>query len=76
MAKTLDQIKQQIARFKEQKPYYREILDLYALILEEQARIRPQLRSWCGPDWTKAYRCWAKRDSSSTLRRHKGSFTP
>jgi FdhE protein len=44
MAKTLDQIKQQIARFKEQKPYYREILDLYALILEEQARIRPQLK--------------------------------
>jgi FdhE protein len=44
MAKALDQIKQQIARFKEQKPYYREILDLYALMLEEQARIRPQLK--------------------------------
>ena len=44
MADTLDQIKQQIARFKKEKPYYREILDLYALILEEQARIRPQLK--------------------------------
>ncbi len=44
MADTLDQIKQQIARFKKEKPYYREILDLYALILEEQTRIRPQLK--------------------------------
>ncbi len=44
MADTLDQIKQQIARFKKEKPYYREILDLYALILEEQAKIRPQLK--------------------------------
>ena len=44
MADTLDQIKQQIARFKKERPHYREILDLYALILEEQARIRPQLK--------------------------------
>jgi FdhE protein len=44
MAKTLEQIKQQIVRFQKQKPYYREILDLYGLILEEQARIRPQLK--------------------------------
>jgi FdhE protein len=44
MADTLDQIKQQIARFKKEKPLYREILDLYALILEEQAKARPQLK--------------------------------
>ena len=44
MADTLDQIKQQIARFQREKPHYREILDLYALILEEQAKARPQLK--------------------------------
>ncbi len=44
MADMLDQIKQQIARFKQEKPYYRAILDLYALILEEQAKARPRLK--------------------------------
>jgi FdhE protein len=44
MMDALAQIKQQIARFKQEKPHYQEILNLYALILEEQARIRPQLK--------------------------------
>jgi FdhE protein len=44
MTETLDQMRKQIARFKKERPHYREILDLYALILEEQARIRPQLK--------------------------------
>jgi FdhE protein len=45
MMDALAQIKQQIARFKQEKPHYQEILNLYALILEEQARIRPQLKT-------------------------------
>jgi FdhE protein len=44
MVDELDQIKQQIGRFKKERPLYREILDLYALVLEEQERIRPQLK--------------------------------
>jgi FdhE protein len=44
MVDVLDQVKKQIAWFKQEKPHYREILDLYALILEEQRRIRPQIR--------------------------------
>jgi FdhE protein len=44
MADALDQIKKQIAGFKKEKPHYREVLDLYALVLEEQWKIRPQLR--------------------------------
>ena len=44
MANTLDQIKQQVARFKKEKSHSREILDLYTLILEEQAQIRSQLK--------------------------------
>jgi FdhE protein len=44
MTDELDQIKQRIARFKKEKPLYRDILDLYALILEGQAQIRPRLK--------------------------------
>jgi len=44
MANTLDQIKQQVSRFKKEKSHSREILDLYTLILEEQAQIRSQLK--------------------------------
>src|SRR4030067_1385624 len=44
MTVALDQIKKQIAGFKKEKPHYREVLDLYALVLEEQARMRPQLK--------------------------------
>ena len=44
MVDALDQIKQQIAWFKKEKPHYREILELYALVLEEQWKIRPQLK--------------------------------
>jgi FdhE protein len=44
MMNALAQIKQQIGRFKKEKPHYQHILNLYALILEEQARIRAQLK--------------------------------
>jgi FdhE protein len=43
MADSLDEIQKQIAWFQQEKPHYREILDLYALIVEEQWRIRPQI---------------------------------
>lgn len=44
MVESLEKIKERIARLQEERPAYREILDFYALILEEQMKIRPQLR--------------------------------
>ena len=44
MVESLDMIKERITQFQQAMPYCREILDFYALILEEQARIRPQLK--------------------------------
>ncbi len=43
MGEFLEKITKQIAWFKEERPVYREILDFYALVLEEQAKIRHQL---------------------------------
>ena len=44
MAEPLDRIRERIARFQKERPHYREILDLYALILEEQVKMLPQLQ--------------------------------
>lgn len=44
MVESLDMIKERITRFQQAMPHYREILDFYTLILEEQAKIRPQLK--------------------------------
>ncbi|MBW2038560.1 MAG: formate dehydrogenase accessory protein FdhE [Deltaproteobacteria bacterium] len=40
----MEKIKERIAWFKEERPIYREILDFYAQVLEEQGRVRPQLK--------------------------------
>jgi FdhE protein len=44
MVKSLDQIKERIAWFQKERPYYREILDLYGHIVEEQLKIFPLLK--------------------------------
>jgi len=44
MVESLGQIKERITRFQTERPHYREILDLYAQILEEHWKIRPQLK--------------------------------
>lgn len=44
MAESLDQIKERIEWFRKERPHYRDILDLYAQIIVEQAKIRPQLK--------------------------------
>ena len=41
---SLDQIKGRIARFQKEKPHYRDILDLYAQILEEQTKAQARLK--------------------------------
>jgi FdhE protein len=44
MVQSLDKIKERIAWFQRERPHYREILDLYALILEEQVKMLPQVQ--------------------------------
>jgi FdhE protein len=44
MVKSLDQIKERIAWFQKERPHYREILDLYCNIFEEQVKILPLLK--------------------------------
>jgi FdhE protein len=44
MVESLDKIKERIARFQKERPHYREILDLYALILEAQVKSLSQLK--------------------------------
>jgi FdhE protein len=44
MVKSLDQIKERIAWFQKERPHYREILDLYGHIVEEQMKILPLLK--------------------------------
>ena len=44
MVASLEQIKERIAWFRKERPHYRDILDLYAQILEEHWKIRPQLK--------------------------------
>jgi FdhE protein len=44
MVNAQEQITQQIARFKKERPLYQKILDLYALVVEEQGKIRPLLK--------------------------------
>ena len=44
MVKSLDQIKERIAWFQKERPYYREILDLYGHVVEEQVKILPLLK--------------------------------
>jgi len=44
MVESLDPIKERIAWFRKERPHYRDILDLYIQILEEQVKIRPQLK--------------------------------
>lgn len=44
MVESLDQIKERIAWFRKERPHYRDILNLYIQILEEQVKIRPQLK--------------------------------
>lgn len=44
MAELLDRIRERIARFQKERPHYREILDLYALILEEQVKMLRQVQ--------------------------------
>jgi FdhE protein len=44
MIKSLDKIKERIAWFQQERPHYREILNLYALILEEYEKVRPELQ--------------------------------
>lgn len=44
MIESLDKIKERIGWFRQERPHYREILDLYGHIFEEQVKIRPQLR--------------------------------
>ena len=44
MERSLEEIKERIARFKEEKPMYGEILDFYTLFLEEQGKMRAQLK--------------------------------
>jgi FdhE protein len=44
MAESLDQIKGRITRFQTEKPHYRDILHLYAQILEEQTKAQARLK--------------------------------
>jgi FdhE protein len=44
MVESLDKIKERIAWFQKERPHYREILDLYALILEAQVKSLSQLK--------------------------------
>jgi FdhE protein len=44
MIESLDKIKERIAWFQQERPHYREILNLYGRIFEEQVKIRPQLQ--------------------------------
>jgi len=44
MVESLDQIKERIAWLRKERPHYRDILDLYAQILEEHWKILPQLK--------------------------------
>jgi len=44
MIESLDQIKGRIARFQKEKPHYRDILHLYAQILEEQTKMQAGLK--------------------------------
>jgi FdhE protein len=44
MIKSLDKIRERIAWFHKERPQYREILDLYTMILEEYVKILPQLK--------------------------------
>jgi FdhE protein len=44
MVTSLDQIKERIAWFQKERPHYREILDLYCNIVEEQMKILPLLK--------------------------------
>ena len=48
MVKSLDQIKERIAWFQKERPYYREILDLYGHVVEEQVKILPLLKVTAG----------------------------
>lgn len=44
MKTSLEERREKIARFKEEWPLYREILDFYALVLEEQENNKPKLK--------------------------------
>jgi len=44
MKTSLEERREKIARFKEEWPLYREILDFYALVLEEQENIKTKLK--------------------------------
>lgn len=44
MGESLMEKKELITQFKEQRPIYREILDFYSLVLEEQESVRPQIK--------------------------------
>jgi FdhE protein len=44
METSLGEKRKKIARFKEERPIYREILNFYAVVIEEQESIRPKLQ--------------------------------